>query len=302
MSKKALGKGLDALLSPEPQKVDGDRDTAQRGEESGVVFIPISDVVPNPDQPRKAFREESLDELSESIREKGIIQPIIAEKADEGTYRIIAGERRYRAAKKAQLERIPVIIRAFTKEEKLEIALIENVQRDDLTPIEEAQAYHHLMEVTGINQEEVAQRVGKKRSTIANSLRLLKMPDDMRTALSEGKITPGHARAILSVVNPAAQKLLFERIVDKNLSVREAERQAGMLNNGKRNQKKGGPAQSPGKKSPELIAIEQQLVEHLGTKVVVRGSNDRGKVEIEYYSSDDLERLYELLAKTKLEL
>jgi ParB family chromosome partitioning protein len=302
VSKKALGKGLDALLSPEPQKVDGDRETARRGKESGVIFIPISDVVPNPDQPRKAFREESLDELAESIREKGIIQPIIAEKADEGMYRIIAGERRYRAAKKAQLEHIPVIIRSFTKEEKLEIALIENVQRDDLTPIEEAQAYHHLMQVTGINQEEVAQRVGKKRSTIANSLRLLKMPDDMRTALSEGKITSGHARAILSVVNPAAQKLLFERIVDKNLSVREAERQAGMLNEGKRNEKEDGPARSPGKKSPELIAIEQQLVEHLGTKVVVRGSNNRGKVEIEYYSSDDLERLYELLANTKLEL
>ncbi len=302
MSKKALGKGLDALLSPEPQKVDGDRDTIRRGEESGVIFIPLSEVVPNPDQPRKAFKEESLDELAESIREKGIIQPIIAEKAEEGTYRIIAGERRYRAAKKAELHHIPVIIRSFTQEEKLEIALIENVQRDDLTPIEEAQAYYHLMDVTGINQEDVARRVGKKRSTIANSLRLLKMPEDMQSALSEGRITPGHARAILSVVNPAEQKLLFDRIVEKNLSVREAERQAGMLNDGKRNEKKDGPARSAGQKSPELITVEQQLVEHLGTKVVIRGSNNRGKVEIEYYSSDDLERLYELLAGAKLEL
>ncbi len=296
MSKKVLGKGLGALLSAEPRRIDGEvnEEESQRDE---VVFIPIDRIVPNPDQPRKEFREETLQELSESIREKGIIQPIIAEKVTDSTYRIVAGERRFRAATVAELSSIPVIIRSFSKEEKLEIALIENVQRDDLSPIEEAEAYQHLMNTTGLNQESVAKKVGKKRSTIANSLRLLKMPEEMRRSLSDGTITPGHARAILSLTNPSDQTLLYNRVIEKNLSVREAERQAGFLNQGRRNPEKIGQKNLPKKTaSPEIAAIEQKLMENLGTKVVVKGSTKRGKVEIEYYSMEDLERLYDILS------
>lgn len=296
MSKKVLGKGLDALLSAEPRRIDGEEDE-EKSHHDEVVFIPIDRIVPNPDQPRKEFRVETLKELSESIREKGIIQPIIAEKVTDSTYRIVAGERRFRAATLAELSSIPVIIRSFSKEEKLEIALIENVQRDDLSPIEEAEAYQHLMNATGLNQESVAKKVGKKRSTIANSLRLLKMPEEMRQSLSDGTITPGHARAILSLTNPSDQTLLYHRVIEKNLSVREAEKQAGFLNQGRRNSGKKGPKKlSKNTASPEIAAIEQKLMENLGTKVVVKGSNKRGKVEIEYYSMEDLERLYDILS------
>lgn len=305
MSKKALGKGLDALLSPKPEKIrnpENDQEEDNKIEEianKGVRFIEIKNVRPNPDQPRKEFREESLKELADSIKEKGIIQPIIAERADNETYRIVAGERRFRAAKLAGLVDIPVIIKSFTREEKLEIALIENIQRDDLNPLEEAEAYQHLMNRAGLNQEEVAKKVGKQRSTVANSLRLLKMPDSMRQALREGSLTAGHARAVLSVINPAEQTVLFNRIINKNLSVREAERQAILLNSGNRTkEKKSSEEKAVRKKSPELEHFEQKLVEALGTKVVVKGNEKKGKIEIEYYSSEDLEQIYNRISGT----
>lgn len=286
---RALGKGIDALL------MSGD-DTELLSSASGsVVSVPVESLQPNPNQPRQEFRQESLRELADSIQEKGIIQPIIAEETEHGRYTIIAGERRYRAACMAGLKEVPVLLRTFSEEEKLEIALIENVQREDLSPVEEAKAYRGLMEHAGLSQEEVAKRVGKNRSTVANSLRLLKLPDDMQAALASEELTAGHARAILSVVNPADQRILFNRIVAKGLSVREAETLAAELNRGLRPSER--KESIPKKQYPELMEIEQKFIDLLGTKVSVKGSVKKGRIEISYYSMDDLERIIEILNK-----
>lgn len=281
MSKKALGKGIEALLK------------GGYGQELAVKEINIGFIKPNPLQPRKTFSQQSLDELAKSIKQKGIIQPIIVEKNSESNYTIIAGERRLRAAKLANLNTIPAIIKSFSKTEKLEIALIENLHRDDLTPIEEAAAYKELLEISNITQDELAKRVGKDRSTIANSLRLLKLSPEMKNAINNKTLTAGHARAILSLNNPSHQQLLFSRIIKDNMSVREAELLSSKLN-------KGFTSTSADKKTkpiklPELLEIEQKLIEKLGTKVCIKGSTRKGKLEISYYSSDDLERLLDII-------
>lgn len=289
--KKALGKGLEALLqvsSSDHQKLNAD------GDDLKVIEQDIDQLYGNPEQPRKEFDENAIDELADSIKEKGIIQPIIVEKQDD-KYLIIAGERRFRAARKAGLKTVPVIERKFTHEEKLEIALIENIQRENLTPIEEAHAYKHIMEVAALSQEDVAKKVGKKRSTVANCLRLLKLPVDMQQALGVGEISAGHARAILSVVNPADQRILFNRILNDGLSVRETETQSGELNKGIRKPSSPVEEKVPKKKMPELVDLEQKFIDKLGTKVSVKGSTKKGKIEISYFSLDDLERIYALL-------
>lgn len=287
MSKKALGKGINALLG-EDEKTDV----------SSVAEVPLSALRPNPLQPRQEFDETSLGELADSIREKGVLQPILAESDKDGGYLIIAGERRVRAAKLAGLQKIPVIVRQFTTTEKLEIALVENVQREDLSPIEEALAYRRLMEMANLSQEQIALKVGKDRTTVANALRLLKLPDDARDALSRGSISAGHARALLALVNPSDQKVLLRRIVEHGISVREAEAMAGSLNKGKKGAGKttSGTRESSARREPELREIEQKLIEKLGTKVEVRGTGRKGRIEISYFSSDDLERLLEILA------
>ncbi len=289
MSRKALGKGIDALLfggSEEPQK----------RESQTTLSVPIQKVHPNPRQPRKEFKEESLHELAESIKEKGILQPILVEEKEAGEYIIVAGERRYRASLIAGLKELPVIIKNLTDEEKIEIALIENIQREDLTPIEEAMAYRELIENGPFNQEGLAKRLGKDRSTIANSLRLLKLPDDMQKALSKAEITAGHARAILSLVNPADQEILFSKIMKEGLSVREAERLASELQKGlRRADRQEKKANQTKNLSVELIEIEQKLIERLGTKVSIKGTKDNGKIEVSYYSMEDLERIVDLV-------
>jgi len=286
MSKRALGKGIGALL--------GEAEKRQAGATSEVA---LSALRPNPGQPRKDFSDARLRELADSIRQKGVLQPVLVEEDTDGRYTIIAGERRFRAAKLAGLDRIPVIVGRFAAEEKLEIALIENVQREDLTPIEEAQAYRQLMDMASLNQEQVAAKVGKDRSTVANSLRLLKLPQDMQQAIGRGDMSPGHARAILTVVNPADQEVLFRRIVDKGISVREAEEAATGMNRGKKSFRGGGPGEKPpqARKEPEIRELEQKLIEKLGTKVEIRGTGRKGRIEITYYSADDLDRLLELL-------
>ena len=208
----------------------------------------------------------------------------------------MAGEWRVRAARLAGLQRIPVVVREFTQQEKLEIALIENVQREDLTPIEEARAYRRLMELSNLSQEQVAQKVGKERSTIANSLRLLKLPDEALEALGKGSITAGHARALLMLVNPTDQHLLLRRIVEDGISVREAEAMAGALNKGKKGtaSRAGGKEAGGSRREPEIREVEQRLIEKLGTKVELRGTVKKGRIEISYFSSEDLERLLEL--------
>jgi len=286
MSKRVLGKGIDALLGDD-EKADG----------PGVSEVPVSALKPNPHQPRTEFDPATLNELAESIRAKGVLQPVLVEADRDGTYLIVAGERRVRAAKLAGLQRIPVIVRQFSDQEKLEIALVENVQRADLTPIEEAQAYRKLMEIGTLSQEQIAQRVGKDRSTVANALRLLKLPPEVQEALNRKEITAGHARALLTLVNPSDLRTVLRRIVDHGISVRESENLAAALNRGKKG--KAGKSPSPPSEArgggPELREIEQGLIEKLGTKVVMHGSLEKGSIEIEYYSSADLERLMELL-------
>ncbi|HUI70835.1 MAG TPA: ParB/RepB/Spo0J family partition protein [Spirochaetia bacterium] len=286
MSRKVLGKGIGALL--------GDEGEIDQG---SIVEVPTSALKPNPQQPRREFDEASLRELADSIRQKGVLQPVLAEPAHDGLYIIVAGERRVRAARMAGLEKVPVLVREFSSEEKLEIALIENIQREDLNPIEEALAYKKLMEIADLNQEQMASRVGKDRSTIANTLRLLKLPAEAQNAVEKGTLSPGHARAILSLVNPADQQLLFKRIVDKGISVREAEELAAAFSAGKRQvgkSRRSGPA-SAARKDPEIRDIEQKLIEKLGTKVDLKGNAKKGHIEIAYYSSDDLERLLEII-------
>jgi ParB family transcriptional regulator, chromosome partitioning protein len=287
MSKKALGKGIGALM--------GDQDLT---DVSSVSQVPLSSLRPNPEQPRHDFDETSLMELSESIREKGVLQPILVEAGRDGEYIIIAGERRVRAARLAGLSRIPVVVREFSAQEKLEIALIENVQREGLNPIEEALAYRRLMEMTGSSQEQVALTVGKNRSTIANALRLLKLPDDAQAALADGTLSAGHARALLSLVNPSDQQLLLRRIVQDGISVREAEQMAASLNAGHKGARRKGhdDTETQKRKAPEVRDLEQRLIEKLGTKVEVKGSGSKGKIEITYFSADDLDRLLQILS------
>ena len=294
-----LGRGLNALLDESEQET---RDNAPEAVRAGSeLFVDPSLLKPNPHQPRREFDEEALKELADSIREHGIIQPIIAEEAGDGTYFIIAGERRTRAARLAGLLTVPVILKKFSEERKLEVALIENIQRENLNPIEEAEAYHQLMTMGNLSQEETAARVGKNRSTVANALRLLKLPEDIRSSLSTGQISPGHARAILSIMNPADQRILFGRIVGNGLSVREAERMAAELNGGswagKEGTASGGKKKSDDEsvRSIEVRTIEQRFIDALGTKVTVKGSLDRGTIEVAYFSRDDLDRLYELI-------
>lgn len=292
-----LGRGLGALL--EDTDIEHARKPSLAGSE---LFIDPALLKPNPHQPRREFDEQALSELADSIREHGIIQPIIVEDAKDGTYYIIAGERRTRAARIAGLTTVPVIIKKFSEERKLEVALIENIQRENLNPMEEAHAYHKLMTLGNLSQEEAAVRVGKNRSTVANALRLLKLPEDMTSSLASGKMTPGHARAILSVLNPSDQRILFARIIGNGLSVRDAERIAGELNGGSRASSDSAKKDSKSKKSHsdlkidiETRNIEQKFIDVLGTKVSVKGSLDRGSIEISYFSRDDLDRIFEIL-------
>ncbi len=298
MSKKALGRGIEALI-----KVSGDKHDI-----SSVSEVPIDSLQPNPYQPRKEFDEESLKELADSIKQKGVLQPVLVESAGEGIYTIIAGERRVRAAKMAGLTKIPIIVKKFSEEEKLEIALIENVQREDLSPLEEAYAYKRLIDISKLSQEEVAVKVGKNRSTVANSLRLLKLPDEFKEALEDGRISSGHARAILMLDKIEAQRILFNRIISENLSVRQAEKLASSMKSSVKNEESkrtlenSGSATSRKNLSPELREVENRLLEIFGTKVSIKGSNDRGKIEISYFSLDDLNRILDIVEGNRYSL
>ena len=288
MAKRRLGKGIDALI--QGQEID------EEIRRASVVEVPVEQLRANPEQPRKQFSEEHLSELTDSVREKGVIQPILAEEAEDGTYLIIAGERRFRAAQRAGLSSVPVLPRRFSHEEKLEIALIENLQREDLNPIDEAEAYRSLMESASLTQDELARRLGLNRSTVANALRLLRLPEDLKAEIAEGRLSPGHARAILAVDTEEGRTRLAQRIRTEALSVRQAEELAGTLSSAAGKRGRGGKAGNGGdepsqRKSPELRELEEKLLDTLGTKVVVKGSHSKGRIEIEYYSLDDLERI-----------
>jgi ParB family chromosome partitioning protein len=321
---RRLGKGLGALLPDEdftdaengglsggsfgrknggPGRAGTKAGTGGKSETDGETFVPIDRILANPGQPRKRFDEEELAELAASIKQHGIVQPVIVDKSEKGgeDYVIIAGERRCRAARLAGLTEVPVVIRNYSSEKRLEIALIENIHRQDLNPIEEASAYKRIMEASGLSQDEAASRVGKNRSTVANALRLLKLPDYMQKSLEDGSLSSGHARAILSVPGTAEQEKLYHEIAAKGLSVRAAESRAAELGG-----KSGGTAAPPSGRAPEkkaaardpqLTAMENRFIEKLGTRVNISGDLKKGRVEIEYYSMDDLDRLYELLGK-----
>ena len=265
---------------------------------NGTLWVDPKKLKPNPHQPRTTFSEEQLNELADSIREHGVLQPVTIEDAKDGSFYIIAGERRTRASLIVGLEKIPVQLKKYSDEKKLEIALIENIQRADLNAIEEAQAYYKLMELSGLTQDDVAKRVGKQRSTVANALRLLKLPEDMQDSLTNGQISAGHARAILSVDSPANQRTLFGKIVGETLSVRKAEELAKSLNEG-RIVKKDKPTASSTEdnRDPDIIALEQKFINALGTKVSLKGNLNRGSLVIDFFSRTDLDRIYDILIK-----
>ena len=307
MAKKfGLGNGLDSLLGSsakedEPAKTENSFQSVKTNlpagieqDEFGKLWINPELLRPNPYQPRQEFDPEQLKELSDSIKENGVIQPVTIEDAKDGTFYIIAGERRTRASRLAGLEKIPVQLSAFSDQKKLEVALIENIQRADLNPVEEARAYYKLMELGGLKQEEVAQKVGKNRATVANAIRLLKLPEDIQNALVSGQITAGHARALLMVKDKMNMHILFGKIVGQGLSVHQTEVMASEINNPQPKIKKTDGAKSL-TRDPDLIDVETQLIQKLGTKVQIKGSYEKGSIEISYFSKDDFNRLFDFI-------
>lgn len=281
MMKKGLGRGLGSLFeenAPEP-------------DEDSVVNINLNNIEPNKDQPRKQFDKEKLEALADSIRDNGVIQPIIVVKNGD-RYKIVAGERRWRAAKSAGLTTIPAVIRNYSDSEVAQIALIENLQREDLNPIEEAVGYKTLIDKFKMTQEDVSSKIGKSRSAIANSIRLLSLDEPIQSKLITGEITSGHARALLSIEDKQTRLILLDSILEKGLNVRQTETLAKQLQRA-----------VPVKKEKiideqvmaEIEAAENRLSSHFGTKVKLIHNEKRGKIEIEYYGNDDLERILQLL-------
>lgn len=279
--KRGLGKGLSALI---PAK----RNEAPPHPEGVERLLKISDIKPNRFQPRRIFREEQLAELMRSIREKGVIQPVIVRRAGPG-YELIAGERRLRASQQLGLERIPALVRQVSDQESLEIAIVENLQREDLNPLEEARGYQELAQKFGLTQEQVAQKVGRDRSTVANSLRLLALPGEIQQMIESGRLSAGHARALLAVSDRRRQLSLAQLIAAKGLSVREAE----ALARGEAPAKGGRREARPGRSLDQHLAnIQNEIQRALGTRVrLVPQGKAKGKIEVEYYSAGDLERI-----------
>ncbi len=287
MPKKGLGKGLGSLFSD--QDIKEVTSETKQSSDGDIKNIKISLIEPNKKQPRRHFDEEKIRALSASIKEHGLIQPIIITPSENGMYKIVAGERRWRAAKKAKLSEIPTVIRKYNEEEVAEIALIENLQRENLNPIEEAIGYNLLMEEFNLTQEMISQRVGKSRSAIANSLRLLSLENDIQKMLIAGTLSSGHARAVLSIEDREIRIALAKRIIEDNLNVRQAEALAKQL------QKKQPPKKQKEKTAYdiEIEKIQNKISSSMGTKVKINHTPKKGKIEIEYYGNDDLERILE---------
>lgn len=274
-----LGKGLDALFPD----MDMGPDARQS---SGLLECDIDGISPNPHQPRRDFPENEMAELADSIKVQGILQPLLVRPAGDG-YELIAGERRLRAAKMAGLFKVPVIVKDINDTELLELSIIENIQRQDLNPMEEAEAYRRLMTEFQMTQERVAARVGKSRSAVANFLRLNQLPEDIKASLKSGQISMGHARSLLAADTPAIQRKAWEIVTAKGLSVRETESLVARLNV----EPESAPPPPKGADEVHFASIEEDLTRHFGTKVLIRRMGKRGKVEIEFYSNEDLDRL-----------
>jgi len=280
IARQALGKGLGALIPEQPSsEFEGKKVFGTCG---------IEEIKPNPFQPRKTFADAQLRELVESIQEKGILQPLIVRRKGNG-YELIAGERRWRAAQKAGLREVPIIIKEVSESELLEISLIENIQRENLNPVEEGEAYKSLMEQFHLTQEEISKQVGKDRTTITNAVRLLKLPQDIRQTLIDGSISMGHARAFLSLDGPEKQRLALKKVLAGAFSVRQTENLVKRL--GRRS------SSSFSKKIQEWDPLLEELQRALGTKVRIIARGKRGKIEIEFYSREELDRIIDLLRR-----
>ncbi len=289
--KKRIGKGLDALIPSGGVNKTVESATKPENKE-GVVKVKISKVEPNREQPRKNFDEDALQDLAESIKQVGVLQPILVQERED-YYEIIAGERRWRAANIAGLKEVPVIIRNLTEQEIVEIALIENIQREDLNPIEEAQAYKRLLTEFNLKQDEVAERVSKSRTAVTNSMRLLKLSDEVQQMVIDEMITTGHARALLAIEDPEQQYILAQKVFDEKLSVRDIEKLVKNLGKTKVQKKS---------KEKQLSAIYQEIEEtlkgKLSTKVsIVAKENGAGKIEVEFFSHEELDRLIDIIMK-----
>ncbi|MBI3316420.1 MAG: ParB/RepB/Spo0J family partition protein [Candidatus Omnitrophica bacterium] len=296
--KKALGKGLSALIpshyqdSSKEEILPGAGHLDRERKNTAFQIITLEQIIPNKDQPRQNFTLEGIEELAASIKEKGILQPIVVKKSGEdGRYMIVCGERRYRAAKAIGLAQIPVIIKDIADENLLEWALVENIQREDLNPLEEAEAYRRLVEERMLSQDEVAKRVGKYRTTVTNAIRLLRLPEEVKELLKNGFLTAGHARTLLGLLTPEHQRQMAKRIVEENLSVRQVELIVNRSNAHKRKAKQARHLK------PEIVDLERKLQETLGTQVKIypRKNQQEGRLEIQYFSLDDLDRILEKL-------
>lgn len=298
-SKKGLGRGLGALFddSKTEKSSEGfdflsDLSDTEIADSDSIKMIKVRDIEPNKNQPRKTFDKEKLEILSSSIATHGIVQPILVKPNINGTYMIVAGERRWRAAKLAKIKEVPCVIRQLDEPAVMEIALIENLQREDLNPIEEAEGYRRLMETCELTQEEVAEKVGRSRSAVANSLRLNNLSERVKQMVIDGKLSQGHARALLSITDDNEQFELAKFIIEKGLNVRQVEK---LVSDTSENKKKPKTKQVTGMMKKYFSEVENDLGSRLGTKVKISEGANKGKIEIEYYSKDDLERiLFEL--------
>ncbi len=288
---RGLGRGLDALFAEQaPIMPDNRAETEEKSNShvgDKVLYIDINDIKPNAEQPRKTFDKEKISELSQSIIEHGIIQPLVVRKSGKH-YEIVAGERRWRAAREAELSVVPCIVRQFSDEENMLVAIIENMQREDLNPIEEAMGLEQMISAYGMTQEEVSKSVSKSRPYITNTLRLLKLPEEIKALVSEGKISTGHARALITVKNKTKQEELCKKIIKDGISVRDVERLAS-------EEKKTRKKPLKRVKSPDTLNVERELKEIYGTKVTINSRGNKGTVELEFYSKDELNRLIDLL-------
>ncbi len=284
--RKSLGRGLKALIPVETKK------EADQSGKSGIFECLVADLVPNEEQPRQSFDEAKLLELKESLESQGVIQPLVVRATKDGRFQIVAGERRWRAARMAKLARVPVVVKDLSDTQVLEVALIENLQREDLNPLEEAEAYQQLIEEHGLTQEKLAKRVGKQRSTVANALRLLKLPEDIQTFLLTGELSMGHARALLGLSTQTAQKAMARKVVRDKMSVRQCE---DLVRQGVTT--KGGGKSKPRSQSysPSQYRLLESLQRRLGTKVDLRTGRKGGKVVIHYYDPQELERILDVI-------
>ncbi len=285
-----LGKGLGALLG----------DAALQTQTEGSLSLPISQVQPGLNQPRKRFDEEALVELADSIRTHGVIQPLTVRRLASGYYQIIAGERRWRASKLAGLTEVPAVVIEADDRKVMELGLIENLQREDLNPIEEANGYRVLMKDFGMTQEEVSQRVGKSRSAVANAARLLALPDAVRQLLEEGRISAGHARALLSLSTPTQQRNVAQRIIEEDLSVRQTEEAVRCILRYEQAEKEGPKLKSPDPHKLYRDSVAKELTARFGRRVSISQGAKKGRLEFEYYNEDDLNDLLDLLEQVKV--